>query len=114
MAKKFKAAAAAARPVYSTIIGARGPADTQEVHDTQEVQEVHNTQEVQEVSGTQGRRGKKLARINMAFSDENLDYLRVMAALNGQSMTGYVNRLIDADRQQKAGAYQTAKSLAEK
>lgn len=113
MAKEFKKAAAVARPVYNTIIGSAQVADaalhTQEVQETQYAQE---TPHVEQEQGTQGRKGQKMPRINMAFSQENLDYLRVMAALHGKSITSYVNALIQEDRAKNTGSYEAAKQLS--
>ena len=88
MGKQFKDAAAAARPVYSTLIGS--------APSTQEVQDTHQAQNTPK---TQGRRGEKLPRINMAFSPQNLEYLRIMAGIRGVSITKYVNALIERDRE---------------
>jgi hypothetical protein len=74
-------------------------------HDTQEVQEV------QEVQGTQGRKGHKLPRINMAFNQENLDYLQLISRIEGMSMTQYVNRLIETDRYDRADDIAAAKQI---
>ena len=101
MPKGFKEAAARSRPVYGTIIGSAQP-ETQ-TNDVQDVQEVHSTQ---------GRKGAK-QRINMAFSPENLDYMRVMAGLKGISVTRFVNDLIAQDREKNRAAYGTVKSLSE-
>lgn len=126
MGKSFKGAAAAARPVYNQIIGS-----TQQEHNTQDVQTVqsaYNTHEasdtpetqsapvehdVQEVLGTQGRKGAKLPRINMAFSPANLEYLRIMAGLNGQSITRYVNAMIERERRENT-VFEDAKKLINK
>ena len=63
MAKGFKETAAAAQPVYSTIIGA-----AQQEQQTQETPKEQETQAVQEAQATQGRKGMKMQRINMAFT----------------------------------------------
>ena len=42
---------------------------------------------------------KKHPRINMAFYDDNLDYVREAAYQNRMSITEYMNRLIREDRQ---------------
>ena len=47
---------------------------------------------------TQGKRGKKALRMTMAFSEENMDYIRTMGKLESGGATAYVNRLIEADR----------------
>lgn len=101
MAKQFKAAAQAARPVYHTIMGS--------IHDAQEAQEA---QKVQEVQNTQGRKGAHMPRINMAFPPENLQYLRVMAALQGESITRYVNNLVEKDMLENGEVYRAAQALA--
>lgn len=101
MSKEFKQAAGSAKPVYQTIIGS--------------AQGRKNGEEAKEAQGsegsTQGKKGKRSPRINMAFSQENLDYLRVMASLGGESMTTYVNRLIEADREKHKSTYHQAKLL---
>lgn len=48
---------------------------------------------------TQGRNGAKLKRINMAFSDENYDFLFTVGQFKGLSITAYVNEIIAAYRQ---------------
>lgn len=101
MGKQFKSAAAAASPVYSQIIGTK-----------QEVQE-QDTQNVQITQSTQGRKGMKQPRINMAFTPENLGYLRTMAGIKGISITKYVNALILQDREKNADAYNEAKRISE-
>ena len=99
MAKGFKEAAARSKPVYGTLIGSAQPAE--------------QTPDVQEVHSTQGRKGAKQQRINMAFSPENMDYMRVMAGIKGVSVTRFVNDLIARDREKNSAAYGTVKSLSE-
>lgn len=101
--KKFKDTADAAQPVYSTIIGS--------VQEEQKTQVEQNAQEAQEALRTQGRKGMKMPRINMAFSPSNIDFIRVMAAIKGQTMTQYVNSIIDREREEAGEAYQRAKDL---
>ena len=106
MAKGFKRKVAGAQPVYSTIIGSAQ--DAQEVQHTQEARAL---QVASETGGTQGRKGAKLPRINMAFSADSLDYLRVMAALRGVSITKYVNDLVEQDKARNSETYAAAKDL---
>lgn len=69
----------------------------------QEVQEVKsNTQQVQhvqetkkEIGNTQGKKGMKLKRINMAFSDDNHDYITRKSRQMGISATAFVNLIIE-------------------
>lgn len=100
MGKQFKDAAAAARPVYGSLIGS--------APSTQEEQEVHSAQNT---PSTQGRKGEKLPRINMAFPPQNLEYLRIMAGIRGVSITKYVNSLIERDREQNGEIFEAAKKL---
>ena len=69
-------------------------------------------QDAQEALKTQGKKGMKMPRINMAFSPSNIDFVRVMAALKGQTMTQYVNALLDREREANGEAYEAAKKLS--
>lgn len=60
---------------------------------------------------TQGKRGKKALRMTMAFSEENMDYIRTMGKLESGGATAYVNRLIEADRRKRADVYRQMKTL---
>ncbi len=100
MRKNFKGVAANMKSVYSTVIAS--------AQDTQQVQEVQPPV----APHTQGRRGGKLPRINMAFSPQNLEYLRIMAGLRGQSVTRYVNSLVEQDMLQNKDVYAVARELA--
>ncbi len=104
MPKGFKNAVANAKSVYGTVIGS-----TQEV---QQKQEVQHPEVISETVQTQGRKGAKLPRINMAFTPQNLEYLRIMAGIRGQSVTRYVNALIEQDMFQNKDAYVAARKLA--
>lgn len=105
--------------------------DTQETHEAYEVKREHpmsETYEAQEAyeayeahapkadrayraADTQGKRGKKALRMTMAFSEENMDYIRTMGKLESGGATAYVNRLIEADRRKHADVYRQMKSL---
>lgn len=102
--------------------------DTQEAHEAHEVKrelpvpETHEAQEAYEdraskadgayrAADTQGKRGKKALRMTMAFSEENMDYIRTMGKLESGGATAYVNRLIEADRRKHADVYRQMKSL---
>lgn len=72
----------------------------QEVHEVQDVQVVHDVQEVQEPQGreygtTQGKKGQHAKRINMAFSDDNHDFITRESRRQGMSATAFVNMIID-------------------
>lgn len=68
----------------------------------QDVQQVHEVQEVQEmpkeIGTTQGKKGQKLKRINMAFSDVNHEYITKESRRRGISSTAFVNQIIDEYR----------------
>lgn len=94
--------------------------DVYEVHEKSEIQEeqkaqnAHETQMVQEVQvakmnmkktlgSTQGRKGEKLKRINLAFDDENHEYVRLESRRRGRSITQFVNEIIEEYRQSSKG-----------
>ena len=87
--------------------------------ETYEVQEAYEAYEVRvpkadgayRAADTQGKRGKKALRMTMAFSEENMDYIRTMGKLESGGATAYVNRLIEADRRKHADVYRQMKSL---
>ena len=45
---------------------------------------------------TQGRKGCKATRINMAFTPDNHEFIRVMAKASGKTMTEFCNLVITA------------------
>ena len=109
MKKDIKAAATQGASVFDTI--ATGA--TQEVFKVQEVQTVQSTQERQEALKTQGKKGAKAQRINMAFTPSNMDYMRVLSKIKGQTLTQFVNELIAKEREANADAYEKAKFIIE-
>lgn len=105
MGKNFKDVAASTKSVYSKVIAS--------AQNEQQVQEVQASRtELPVVPHTQGRKGEKLPRINMAFTPQNLEYLRVMAGLRGQSVTRYVNALVEQDMVRNKSTYAIAKEIA--
>ena len=105
--------------------------DTQEAYEAHEVKRKHPVPETHEAyeaykayedrapkadgayraADTQGKRGKKALRMTMAFSEENMDYIRTMGKLESGGATAYVNRLIEADRRKHADVYRQMKTL---
>ena len=102
--------------------------DAHEAYEAHEVErkhpmpETHEAYEAYEVrapkadgayraADTQGKRGKKALRMTMAFSEENMDYIRTMGKLESGGATAYVNRLIEADRRKHADVYRQMKTL---
>lgn len=87
-----------------------------ETHDAQEAYEAYEVcapkaDGAYRSADTQGKRGKKALRMTMAFSEENMDYIRTMGKLESGGATAYVNRLIEADRRKHADVYRQMKSL---
>lgn len=99
--------------------------ETHEAHEAHEAPRMPDAQEAYEAyearapkadgayraADTQGKRGKKALRMTMAFSEENMDYIRTMGKLESGGATAYVNRLIEADRRKHADVYRQMKSL---
>lgn len=102
--------------------------DTQEAYEAHEDKREHRMPETHEAyeahedcaskadgayraADTQGKRGKKALRMTMAFSEENMDYIRTMGKLESGGATAYVNRLIEADRRKHADVYRQMKTL---
>lgn len=87
-----------------------------ETHEAQEAYEAHEARmpkvdDAYRAADTQGKRGKKALRMTMAFSEENMDYIRTMGKLESGGATAYVNRLIEADRRKHADVYRQMKTL---
>lgn len=112
MAKSFKEKAS--RPsVYAAISGTG--TEGAEVKEVTEVQEVQGDfTERQENLRTQGKKGAKAQRFNMAFTPSNLDFIRIMSKINGQTMTQFVNEIIDREREAQSETYQQVKSFLDK
>lgn len=74
----------------------------QHIQYVQGVQVVQQEQQIKkEIGSTQGKKGQKLKRINMAFSDDNHYYVTHESRRRGISATAFVNMIID---QYKAGS----------
>lgn len=87
--------------------------ETHEAHEAYEAYEdrVPKADDAYRAADTQGKRGKKALRMTMAFSEENMDYIRTMGKLESGGATAYVNRLIEADRRKHADVYRQMKTL---
>lgn len=60
---------------------------------------------------TQGRAGCKAARINMAFTPSNYDFLRIMASVTGKSITEFCNLCIEQYRKDHGELYEKAQEI---
>ena len=96
--------------------------EAQEAYEAPHIPDTHEAYEAHEdrapkadgayrAADTQGKRGKKALRMTMAFSEENMDYIRTMGKLESGGATAYVNRLIEADRRKHADVYRQMKTL---
>lgn len=87
--------------------------ETHEAQEAYEAYEAHTPKAdgAYRAADTQGKRGKKALRMTMAFSEENMDYIRTMGKLESGGATAYVNRLIEADRRKHADVYRQMKTL---
>ncbi len=97
--------------IKDDVIGAQEVQEVQHEQDAQQTPEVQDQKSIKKAPKTQGRKGQKLPRINMAFDEENIEYLRLMSRLRGVSMTQYVNDLLDKDREANDDVIKKAEKL---
>lgn len=57
---------------------------------------------------TAGRKGVKLPRINLAFTPDNYEFIKIMAQVRGQNLTEFVNDVLKEARESHADTYQKA------
>ena len=60
---------------------------------------------------TQGRKGCKAIRINMAFTPENHEFIKVMATISGKTMTEFANLVIEQYRTEHPEIFEQAKAI---
>ena len=60
---------------------------------------------------TRGKKGAKMDRINMTFTSDNYEYLRIMGGLKGLNRTQFCNEVIAEHREQHAEEYEQALKL---
>jgi enhancing lycopene biosynthesis protein 2 len=60
---------------------------------------------------TQGRMGCKAIRINMAFTPDNHQFIKVMAKISGKTMTEFTNLVIERYRTEHPELYEQAKAI---
>ena len=60
---------------------------------------------------TQGRKGCKAIRINMAFTPDNHEFIKVMASVTGKTMTEFTNLAIQRYREEHPELYDKAKAI---
>ena len=62
---------------------------------------------------TQGRKGCKAIRINMAFTPDNHEFIKVMAKISGKTMTEFTNLVIERYRSEHPEIFDQAKAIIE-
>jgi len=95
------------KPVHGDIDQATGGRGTQTEATPDE------KQARQEEMRTQGRKGCKMARINMAFTPENHDFIKKASHYKMMNLTQFVNYIIETYRAEHAEAWERAKETAE-
>ena len=60
---------------------------------------------------TQGRKGCKAVRINMAFTPENHEFIKILSKVTGHTMTEFTNLVIEQYRTEHPETYNQAKSI---
>ncbi len=60
---------------------------------------------------TQGKKGCKAARLNVTFTPDHIEYLRVMAGISGQSITQFLHNVIEGHKEAHADLYAQAQSI---
>lgn len=60
---------------------------------------------------TQGRKGCKAIRINMAFTPDNHEFIKVMAKISGKTMTEFTNLVVERYRNEHPEIYEQAKAI---
>lgn len=63
---------------------------------------------------TQGRAGCKAHRINMAFTPEVYNFITTMAKVRGESVTAFVNGILEKAMKENSDIYQQAIKFKEK
>ena len=123
MAKKKDLAGAITRGADLFFTANDSTQEAQEAQEPHKVQEVPQEQiaatvqdmqafiEAQETRRTQGRKGLKMQRMNMSFTPSNMDYLKVMAGVNGMTITRFMNYLIEQHAEANAERYQRVKEI---
>lgn len=60
---------------------------------------------------TQGRKGCKAVRINMAFTPDNHEFIKIMASITGHTMTEFTNIVVERYRNEHPELYEQAKAI---
>lgn len=60
---------------------------------------------------TQGKKGAKLTRINAAFTPDNIEYIKAMGKIRGESMSEFINHVLDKHREENKEFYNQVKNI---
>ena len=100
--------------------------DAQEAQQVQQAQEPRKVQEVSsdelaatlqqmqsfiEAKEAQRAQARKVARMNIAFTLDNMAYLKTMGALQGMTVTRFVNSIIEQHAEANAERYNKIKEV---
>lgn len=81
---------------------------------TQEAPEALTDQERLQAMKTQGHKGLKLPRINMAFTPDNYNYLKVMSRARGETLTEFCNFVLSQSLNVNRDLYEEAQATVER
>lgn len=110
---------------FAQLQEAQAEQETQEVQEKPVAQEKHERKERKRYSEEEAARllatrkngrglgGVKSPRINMAFTPANYDFIVTMSRMRGESMTDFVNHLVEISKDVFKDQYETAKKLKE-
>ena len=93
--------------IYSSTIAEA----TQEAPKTRKERRTYNAQETAEYMNdrrTTGRKGMHLPRINIAFTPDVYDYVKVMSKATGMSYTEFVNKILSDHKDSHGELYARA------
>ena len=110
MAKRKDFTQINASNIYSSTI-AEATQETQEEPKTRKPRKEYTAQEAlafMEDMQTRGRKGAHLPRINIAFSPGMYEYVKVMSAASGLSITAFVNKILQEHRDAHEDMYKRA------
>lgn len=116
MASKKDFTAANTNRVYGIIEEATAEQEEHQAQEVKQTRKVYNAEQVQEMrqaGTTQGRKGCKAIRINMAFTPEIHEYIKVMARVRGETITDFTNYVFKQSMEANAELYEKAKAFQE-
>ena len=85
--------------------------EVQEVQQTRKTRRTYTKEETQEYLSdfrSSGRKGVKMPRINMAFTPENYEYIRIMSRVRGENLTEFLNVLVKKSMEENREVYEAA------